>query len=276
MRWRERWPLLFGAGLAIVTLVLMRWTALGTAGLWTDVRVLGIGVTGWAIAAIALAGGLVGQMVLASRASFRRERRLVYTGAALREATARLERQATTDTLTGLANRRLFSERLAVEYRRAVRYDRPLAALMVDIDHFKRVNDEHGHPFGDIVLAGAARAVRASVRESDLVARYGGEEFLLMLPETGLEQAMVVAEKLRSAIAAQEFTDGTTSMRVTISVGVATLPECAPRDEEHLVALADEALYEAKRGGRDRAVAAAAVAPPAAPAASPENEARSG
>lgn len=126
---------------------------------------------------------------------------------------------------------------------------------MVDIDHFKRVNDEHGHPFGDIVLAGAARTARASVRESDLVARYGGEEFVLMLPETGREQSMIVAEKLRSAIVEQVFTDGTTSMHVTISVGVPTLPDCSPRDAEHLVSLADEALYEVKRSGGDRAVA---------------------
>jgi diguanylate cyclase (GGDEF)-like protein len=109
------------------------------------------------------------------------------------------------------------------------------------------------------VLAVTAQTISANVRESDLVARYGGEEFVLMLPETGANEARLVAEKLRSAIAAQDFTDGIIAARLTISVGIAALPESTPRDHEHLVALADAALYDAKRSGRDRVAEAAAL-----------------
>ncbi|RLT35643.1 MAG: GGDEF domain-containing protein [Chloroflexi bacterium] len=132
---------------------------------------------------------------------------------------------------------------------------------MVDIDQFKRVNDEHSHAFGDLVLTVAAQTLRGNLRASDLVARYGGEEFVLLLPETGVREAMVVAEKLRAAIASQVFTDGITSLPLTASFGVAALPDCVTRDGDELVSLADLAMYEAKRAGRNRAVAAESAPP---------------
>jgi diguanylate cyclase (GGDEF)-like protein len=131
---------------------------------------------------------------------------------------------------------------------------------MADLDHFKTVNDRFGHPFGDLVLAVTAQALRGNVRESDVVARYGGEEFLLMLPETPRAEAMIVAEKLRAAIEAQDYTDGIQSTRITLSLGVAALPESAPTDVEDLLRRADDALYAAKHGGRNRAVAAPSAA----------------
>lgn len=243
IRLRERWPLLSGVAAAIVLLAL---------------SVLDLAESGWYLALAALALFLTLQLVLNGRLSLRRERRLVETGAALREATARLEQLAATDALTGLANRRVFDERLGEEFRRSRRYGRPLAVLMIDLDHFKRVNDEYGHPFGDLVLVGAAEIARASLREFDLVARYGGEEFVVLLPETGVDAALAVAEKLRSGVSAREFERNGTSVRTSVSIGVAGLPDPEIDDEHALVARADEALYAAKRSGRDRVVLAPA------------------
>ena len=217
---RERWPLLAGAGGSLLVLALF----------------------------------LSAQLLLNTRISLRRERRLVETAAALREASARLEQLATTDTLTGLLNRGVFYERLGIEFRRSLRYGRPIALLMIDLDHFKLVNDEHGHPYGDFVLAETAAAIREELRESDIVGRYGGEEFVVMLPETERDAARTVAEKLRAAVAARDLTRDGTAVQMTISVGVSGLPAEGVRVEVDLVARADEALYRAKREGRDRVV----------------------
>lgn len=255
MRGGNRWPLVLGLVAGGVILLVAGVSGSGELVGWAPGdRLFGVDAAGWAVALLATVLALAIQIVHDDQAALERERRLVHAAVALREATARLELQATTDVLTGLANRRAFYERLGSEHRRALRYGRPLAAIMVDLDHFKRVNDEHGHAFGDLVLSVAAQTLRSNVRESDQVARYGGEEFVLMLPETGGREAMVVAEKLRAAIAAQDFTDGITWLRLTASFGVAALPECLAADGDQLVRLADQALYETKGAGRDRVI----------------------
>lgn len=166
----------------------------------------------------------------------------------------RLEHLATTDPLTGLLNRRPLSERLTTEMERALRYDTSVALLLVDLDHFKRVNDTHGHLAGDGVLRAVAELLNEEARSSDLVARYGGEEFLVVLPETNDEGATVLAERMRARIAEHAFRawdDGRT-LRLTASIGVATFPAARIESVEDLFARADGALYRAKAEGRDR------------------------
>lgn len=256
IHFRERWPTFVGIGGALMILALFGLTGLSDRADDGDWRLLGIAINSWGLALLALSLFLSFQLVLNARVSLRRERRLVETAAALREATARFEGLAVTDTLTGLPNRRAFSQLLGLEFRRSLRYGRPLALLMIDLDHFKQANDRHGHPFGDFVLVKTASVIRDAVRESDFVARYGGEEFVVMLPETTTDEAMVVAEKLRHAMAARAFTHGSTTAHMTLSVGVSALPSSSVSDEGALIDRADTALYAAKRGGRDRVVAA--------------------
>ena len=167
---------------------------------------------------------------------------------------ARLEHLATTDPLTGLLNRRALSERLTTEMERALRYDTSVALLLVDLDHFKRVNDTHGHLAGDGVLRVVAELLGEEARSSDLVGRYGGEEFLIVLPETDDAGAAVLAERMRERVAMHAFRaweDGRT-LRVTTSIGVATFPAARIESVEDLFARADAALYRAKADGRDR------------------------
>jgi len=167
----------------------------------------------------------------------------------------RLYRQATRDPLTGLFNRRLLMERLAVEMERAARYQRQLTVLLFDLDKFKRVNDTLGHLAGDAVLRHFARVVEAALRTSDMVGRYGGEEFLAVLPETGPERGCEVAERIRSGCHTSPATtaDGT-EVAFTTSIGVATLQP--GEDPEALLTRVDASLYQAKETGRDRIVLA--------------------
>ncbi|HEY3929518.1 MAG TPA: diguanylate cyclase [Candidatus Koribacter sp.] len=163
-----------------------------------------------------------------------------------------VEQLAYIDGLTGTFNRRLFERRIADEIERAKRYQSTLSLIMVDLDHFKRVNDEFGHLLGDEVLRAVSQIFHQTLRKPDVVCRYGGEEFVLVLPETSRANAVRVAEKLRNLIAAYEF-PGIPS-RVTISAGVADFPSCgATRDE--LVGAADDNLYLAKQSGRNCIVA---------------------
>ena len=155
--------------------------------------------------------------------------------------------RAASDVLTGLPNRRAADETLRRMLAQAGRTLSPLAAVMIDLDHFKEVNDIFGHDHGDDVLAAVGAILRDSVRESDFAARFGGEEFLLLLPGTTREQAATVAEKVRAAIAVAQLGSGT----VTASLGVAAFPEDAI-DAEQLLRRADRALYAAKEHGRDR------------------------
>lgn len=164
---------------------------------------------------------------------------------------ARLYEMAVTDSLTRLYIRRHLFQRLAEELRRARRYGHPISVLMIDIDHFKRLNDTFGHPCGDKVLVEVSRILKRSVRETDLVGRYGGEEFCLVLPETDAEGAVIVADRVHSSLAALDFQWDGTPITVTVSGGIASFPEQASAMEA-VIACADAALYHSKRNGRNR------------------------
>ena len=166
---------------------------------------------------------------------------------------ARLEVLARTDPLTQLLNRRVLVERLAQEVERARRYDGKITILMIDLDHFKRVNDQYGHLVGDDVLRDVAALLKHAVRAVDVVARYGGEEFVVVLPETPAPGALAFAERLRERIEATDFSahpHGT--FHLTTSIGMATFPGPRTDSGEDLLARADEALYRAKADGRNR------------------------
>lgn len=171
--------------------------------------------------------------------------------AELREANARLEQLATTDDLTRCANRRYLLELGEKELQRARRYDRPLGLILLDVDRFKDINDQHGHAAGDAVLRALADIMRAGFRESDIIGRIGGEEFAILLPETGIDQAKETAERIRRAVAETEVPVNDQALAVTASFGVA---ERLPSDAEigTILARADNALYRAKDAGRNR------------------------
>lgn len=175
----------------------------------------------------------------------------------MRHQEARLDVLARTDALTGLPNRRETLERLRLELERSARSGHPVAVFMLDIDHFKRINDTWGHAAGDDVLVAVAQVARASLRRIDSCGRIGGEEFLVMLPETDREEALAAAERLRAAIADQAVIDGGQPMRVTVSVGVAIHHPADPLPTpDLLIQRADHALYAAKESGRNRIVMA--------------------
>jgi diguanylate cyclase (GGDEF)-like protein len=163
-----------------------------------------------------------------------------------------LEERSITDDLTQAFNRQYFMTRLQQEVKRASRYGTRLSLLMIDIDHFKQVNDAFGHLAGDRVLAGVARKIKDRLRETDLFARYGGEEFCIIAIAMDLANAFQLGERLRGLIASTVFEHNGRVVQVTVSIGVSTLrPEPSDRFEE-LIHLADEALYRAKREGRNR------------------------
>ncbi|MCW2245870.1 diguanylate cyclase (GGDEF)-like protein/PAS domain S-box-containing protein [Azospirillum fermentarium] len=166
-----------------------------------------------------------------------------------KEMEAHLERLATTDPLTGLANRYRFFGVAEQEITRAARYDRPLAVLMADLDHFKRINDTCGHEAGDYVLTAFAALCRQILRPSDQIARFGGEEFALLLPETGLPGAVALAERLRAATETLSVPDG--RLRASTSIGV-TVVHPGESSVDTALSRADRALYAAKQGGRNR------------------------
>lgn len=167
---------------------------------------------------------------------------------------ARLEQLAQTDPLTQLLNRRALTERITAEMERALRYDSTLALLMIDLDHFKRVNDTYGHLVGDDVLRDVAKLLVDTIRVSDIVARYGGEEFLVLLPETDDAGAESFADRIRAAVEEHDFTDSGEhpQLRLTSSIGVAMYPAARIESVEDLFARADAALYRAKADGRNR------------------------
>lgn len=165
---------------------------------------------------------------------------------------AALQDMATHDVLTGLGNRRAFDMRLEEEWQRAKRYGHPLSLLMLDIDHFKRVNDTHGHPAGDAVLRKLGATINSVVRPVDYVFRYGGEEFVVLMPETHGNGALSLAERIRQAVAATSFgIKPHKNIYLTLSIGVATCPGSADT-KEALVTAADHTLYQAKQSGRNR------------------------
>src|SRR6267143_1933122 len=170
------------------------------------------------------------------------------------------ERLATTDGLTGLLNRRTFNAQLQGRLREAQRYSRPLSLLLLDVDHFKKVNDTFGHPAGDAVLKGIAAVAQRQARETDIVARYGGEEMALILPETDAAGAHAIAERIRKAVGATSHPTEQGAIQVTVSIGLATSP-CPGDSAEAVLEAADKALYRAKQGGRNRVVAANPASP---------------
>lgn len=163
----------------------------------------------------------------------------------------RLEEMATTDALTGVLNRRRFYELLDDELQRAARYDERFSLIMLDIDHFKRVNDTFGHAVGDAVLKSLAGVVQVALRANDSLSRWGGEEFVVLAPETGREEALRLAERLRERVSDEAFPAAGT---VTVSLGVAEHRHGESGDA--LLNRVDEALYRAKENGRDRCEAA--------------------
>src|SRR5882672_9273228 len=167
----------------------------------------------------------------------------------------KLQEQAMHDKLTGLYNRHYVEEWFGLELRRAQRHGRPIAAIILDIDHFKRFNDSFGHEAGDLVLRELAAVLRRFARKSDVACRYGGEEFLVLMPECPFDAALHKAEQLRGEVAKLELQYKDQPLGpVTVSLGVAAFPDHAKESEE-LLRCADEALYLAKQTGRNRVVA---------------------
>ncbi|WP_035086321.1 diguanylate cyclase [Catenuloplanes japonicus] len=184
------------------------------------------------------------------------ERKVAERTEALRAANEQLETLAVTDPLTGLANRRRLTEVLEEAWRRAVRPRLPLALALVDIDHFKLLNDVYGHPAGDECLRQVSRTLLRAVRDTDTVARFGGEEFVAVLPGADLNTAIAIAERMRAAVAALAHPHELAEHAiVTVSVGVAAVTPDRTGLHETLIKMADEALYSAKREGRNRVVA---------------------
>jgi diguanylate cyclase (GGDEF)-like protein len=172
----------------------------------------------------------------------------------------RLKLDGLTDALTGVANRRYCERRLQGEIERWRRRGEPLTCMLVDVDHFKRINDQHGHQIGDVVLKEIAGLLAQELRAADVLARYGGEEFILLLPNATLAQGLAIAERVRERVAQHGFGLRGAPLRVTVSVGVAAL-DSAPAEsngpvDEQLVQAADAALYRAKELGRNRVAAA--------------------
>jgi diguanylate cyclase (GGDEF)-like protein len=158
------------------------------------------------------------------------------------------------DGLTGTFNKRYLMERLQTEFAFAQRHKMPLSLIMLDLDHFKSVNDTFGHPAGDRVLINFANVVQRTIRKEDIFARYGGEEFVVLCRSVDVNNAGVLAERLRERIAAMVVEHEGKRIPVTVSLGVAGFPELAAENPTILIAAADEALYEAKRRGRNRVV----------------------
>jgi two-component system cell cycle response regulator len=170
----------------------------------------------------------------------------------LEESLKRVEQMAATDPLTGLYNRRHFGRVIEQLFGEAYRLERDLACVMIDMDGFKQLNDSHGHQVGDTLLMAAGKCISANCRTMDIAARYGGDEFVLLIPAAGIEQATLVADRIRA-----EFKQASSAILkretpVSMSVGIATLVNNRPNGADQLVALADQALYTAKEHGRDR------------------------
>jgi diguanylate cyclase (GGDEF)-like protein len=204
---------------------------------------------------VVLAGG--GTIIFATvgRMIGRRDELLLARNRELAELTDRLRALSTTDGLTGLHNRRSFDERLRMELTRTRRYRAPCALVMLDLDHFKEVNDRHGHQAGDAILRHVADLLTAEIRGGDLVARYGGEELAAILPHTTADDAYAWAERVRARLVSEPTIWSGAPLTVTASFGVAAVP---PGEESPtgFVGEADRALYAAKRRGRNNVVVA--------------------
>jgi diguanylate cyclase (GGDEF)-like protein len=164
-----------------------------------------------------------------------------------------LRQMATTDSLTGALTRRAFEVEVTREYRRNRRYHREISVIAVDVDHFKKINDNYGHAAGDLVLKNVVSQIKGSLREVDFLGRMGGEEFVVGLPETGVESATIVAERLRETIAGMAVVSNGDPIKVTASFGIAGLNR-ADGDWKQMLGRADVALYQAKQEGRNRCI----------------------
>jgi diguanylate cyclase (GGDEF)-like protein len=180
-------------------------------------------------------------------------RRMLALQRDLLSAQEKLRFQATHDALTGLWNRGALLDLLQTEIERTLRTRSSLGVLMLDVDHFKRVNDTHGHLAGDAVLREIAQRVAQSTRAYDVIGRYGGEEFLVLLPTCDVAQTEASAERIRAAIAAQPFAAGGAQIPLTVSIGATVAPACG-HSESEILSVADLALYDAKSAGRNRSV----------------------
>jgi diguanylate cyclase (GGDEF)-like protein/putative nucleotidyltransferase with HDIG domain len=170
----------------------------------------------------------------------------------IRESLRKMEKLAIRDGLTGLFNHRHFKDVIKKEFKKSKRYGQPMSCIMIDLDYFKAVNDNFGHQFGDHVLVNAAKILKKLVRDTDFVARYGGEEFFIILPNTELKGAYILAERIRSAFASNVFRKGTVSRTVTVSIGVSSSSDVNVINDDDLIENADKALYKAKESGRNR------------------------
>jgi diguanylate cyclase (GGDEF)-like protein len=163
-----------------------------------------------------------------------------------------METMATTDTLTSIPNLRCFRQAMDDEFHRARRYEGPLSLLIIDLDHFKKVNDTYGHPRGDSVLRESAQVLLSIMRKVDMVARYGGEEFVAILPHTDIKGAKIASERVRAAFEAHHFDGLPERGQLTVSVGMATYSGEDGQSVVQLIEQADKALYAAKQNGRNR------------------------
>lgn len=194
----------------------------------------------------------VGERMLSlQEAVWGRQTELAKANMELNVARKRLETMANSDALTGLPNRRALFDRLQDTWSISARHRRPLSAIMLDVDRFKTVNDTYGHHAGDAVLRGVAHVVRAAVRRHDLCARFGGEEFCIVCPETPLDGAAILAERVRSALQSTPIDIGTQSLNVTASIGVSTRIDTDTSPDD-LISRADTMLYRGKESGRNQ------------------------
>jgi diguanylate cyclase (GGDEF)-like protein len=161
---------------------------------------------------------------------------------------------ATTDDLTKLFNRKVALERLEEEVSKHIRLEIPLSCLMLDIDHFKAINDKYGHQAGDAVLKSTSGILQKNSRKYDIVCRYGGEEFMIVLPSTDIESAMIVAEKIREKVNKDKVVYNNRIIKTTISVGAAQLHIEGGENTDRLIKRADDALYKAKNNGRNKVI----------------------
>ncbi len=232
--------------------------ALGAPTGWLAIRLL-VGDGGWR-SELSANPGLYLYMLVATAVVFAAFG--VVTGRlsdSLERMNQTLSSMALTDALTGMRNARYFHERLREEHARAVRLGEPLALIVGDLDHFKRVNDRYGHVTGDKLLAAVGRVIHRMVRAGDSACRIGGEEFAVLCPSTDLMEAMQIAERIRAAVAAEAVALAEGSLSITMSLGVARLrPD---QDPGAFFTTADGAMYQSKRSGRNRVTANAPEAP---------------
>ncbi|SIN68085.1 diguanylate cyclase (GGDEF) domain-containing protein [Sulfurivirga caldicuralii] len=207
-------------------------------------------------------GMRIGALVLARLQPLEKKQQIILSllqkglGLAIRNALTHeeIQRIAVLDGLTGIYNRRFGMQRLHEEFGRAQRSKTPLALIMLDIDHFKSINDTYGHPVGDRAIKLVVKLGKTVLREGDILVRYGGEEFMIVLPGAAIDDAVKVAERLRHKVTETLLLHGDQQIHLTVSLGVAGYPALEVADEDALIALADEALYKAKESGRNRVV----------------------